>query len=158
MTTDQVNELLERYFAGETSLAEEATLRTYFLKEEVAPEHEQYTPLFAYWDLAATAGKSTKVVRRRLPLRWLSTAAAAVILLLVTNSWFEQKPELGSFTMAESVTVKEATTVDWSKHEVTNQEDAIRILHAVLKTTSAELNGAPVSAIQEIRKVRQALK
>ncbi|MEM1357390.1 MAG: hypothetical protein AAGF89_04285 [Bacteroidota bacterium] len=159
MTTEQVNELLERYFAGETSLAEEKQLRTYFLTEELSTEHEQYLPLFAYWDLAAQAAPSTKVVRRRLSLRWLS-AAAAVMLLLVANSWFKVQPDLsGDFPMfAEAVEAKEPKTVDWSKYEVTDKEEAIRILHAVLKTTSAELNRVPAVAIKNMNQVRSALK
>lgn len=160
MTTEQVNELLERYFAGETSLVEEKQLRTYFLTEELPTEHEQYLPLFAYWDLAAQASTPTKAARRRLPLRWLSAAAAAVLLLFVTNSWFNVQPELsnGFPAIAEVVATNEPQAVDWSKYEVTDKEEAIRILHAVLKTTSAELNRAPAAAIKNMSQIRSSFK
>lgn len=45
-----IEELLERYFDGETSAAEEKQIRAFFASGEV-PEHlAAYAPLFAYFD------------------------------------------------------------------------------------------------------------
>ena len=45
-----IEELLERYFEGETSAAEEKRIRAFFASGEV-PEHlAAYAPLFAYFD------------------------------------------------------------------------------------------------------------
>ena len=45
-----IEELLERYFEGETSAAEEKQIRAFFASGEV-PEHlAAYAPLFAYFD------------------------------------------------------------------------------------------------------------
>ena len=45
-----LEELLERYFDGETSAAEEKQIRAFFASGEV-PEHlAAYAPLFAYFD------------------------------------------------------------------------------------------------------------
>ena len=45
-----IEELLERYFEGETSAAEEKLIRAFFASGEV-PEHlAAYAPLFAYFD------------------------------------------------------------------------------------------------------------
>ena len=45
-----IEELLERYFEGETSAAEEKQIRAFFASGEV-PEHlAVYAPLFAYFD------------------------------------------------------------------------------------------------------------
>ena len=44
----KIDELLDKYFEGETSCEEERELRRFFTEEEV-PEHLQtYRPLFAY--------------------------------------------------------------------------------------------------------------
>ena len=44
-----IEELLERYFDGETSAAEEKQIRAFFASGEV-PEHlAAYAPLFAYF-------------------------------------------------------------------------------------------------------------
>lgn len=45
-----MEELLERYFEGETSAAEEKLIRAFFASGEV-PEHlAAYIPLFAYFE------------------------------------------------------------------------------------------------------------
>lgn len=45
-----IDELLERYFEGETSAEDEHRLRTFFASDDV-PEHlAAYKPLFAYFD------------------------------------------------------------------------------------------------------------
>ena len=45
-----IDELLERYFEGETSAEDECRLRSFFASDEV-PEHlAAYKPLFAYFD------------------------------------------------------------------------------------------------------------
>jgi len=43
---EKINELLEKYFRAETSLAEENELKIYFSGSTVAKEHEVYIPLF----------------------------------------------------------------------------------------------------------------
>jgi hypothetical protein len=42
-----INEILNRYFEGETSLEEERTLKAYFAKGDVSDEHKIYQDLFA---------------------------------------------------------------------------------------------------------------
>ena len=154
MTVNNANESLERYFAGETSLAEEADLRAYFTGGDVHPTLVQYAPLFAYWDLAATAKPPLKTKPRRHLGRWLSTAAAAVLLLFAANTWLHQQPEIND----NGFPIAQAKTIDWSKYEVTDEKEAYRVLRAALKTASTELNRAPGAAIREIREVRSALR
>lgn len=47
---DTLNNLLNRYFEGETSAEEERRLRALFASGQVPPEWETCRPLFAYWD------------------------------------------------------------------------------------------------------------
>lgn len=83
----KIEELLEKYFQGETSIAEEKELTNYFSSSNVAQHLEQYQPLFGYFSLAkeqinpkelpelpTKKGQSTKPV-------WWSLAASVVILL-----------------------------------------------------------------------------
>lgn len=50
MNSLDIQTLLERYFNGETTLEEEATLRAYFLGNNVDEELEAYKPLFVYYE------------------------------------------------------------------------------------------------------------
>lgn len=96
MTIKEIENLLNKYFDGETSLEEENYLRDYFLNNEV-PEHlKKYIDLFAYFETAghneilagdlldqipdddAGASKNTGSV-----IYWSVRAAAVFIILLV---------------------------------------------------------------------------
>lgn len=46
--SNEYSKLLELYFEGETSLSQEALLRSYFQKGDILPEHRPYAPLFEY--------------------------------------------------------------------------------------------------------------
>jgi hypothetical protein len=47
---EKINDLLEKYFAGVTSLQEEQELKKYFAKGNVATEHELYRSLFEVFE------------------------------------------------------------------------------------------------------------
>ena len=49
MEFNKMEALLEKYFEGETSIAEENELKNYFFSSNVAPNLEQYKPLFGYF-------------------------------------------------------------------------------------------------------------
>ena len=45
-----MNDLLEKYFKGETSLVEEQVLKNYFLSEQISAEHEPFKVLFSTFE------------------------------------------------------------------------------------------------------------
>ncbi|WP_418696831.1 hypothetical protein [Bacteroides sp.] len=86
----KIDELLNKYFEGETSCEEERELRRFFTGEEV-PEHLQvYRPLFAYLDREVKAGQeeSPKMLPAKKSaflhrtLYALSGIAAGLLLLI----------------------------------------------------------------------------
>lgn len=52
---DTLDNLLHRYFEGQTSAEEERRLRAFFASGEVPPQWAVYRPLFAYFDEASQA-------------------------------------------------------------------------------------------------------
>ncbi|MBP1678017.1 MAG: hypothetical protein H6Q20_2576 [Bacteroidetes bacterium] len=46
----EINELLQKYFNGETSLQEEEQLKLYFKSENISTEHEPYKVLFGVFE------------------------------------------------------------------------------------------------------------
>ena len=124
--------LLERYFAGNSTLAEERDLQTYFRDTaDVPPELVSYAPLFAYWDRERqVSAPLRKVTRRRNWRRTLLAVAAALLLLLaVRGTYLWQQPSLTTFPVAER------QPVDWSRHEITDRAEAARTLRAALSLT-----------------------
>ncbi len=97
-----LEELLTKYFEGETSAAEEEQLRTHFAAGKVPPEYEVYRPLFAYFnqEIASEKEKGKEQKEVTLPtitrkqhrvhgmLYILSGVAASFLLLLGLNYWF----------------------------------------------------------------------
>ena len=154
MNHQQANDLVERYFAGETSREEEARLKAYFRTGAVSPELEVYRPLFAYWAEEATVVAPPRHGGRRvrrLPRILLAVAASLLLVVLVRFVHQREAPAVGSFPVAQRA------PVDWSKHEITDEEEALRFLKTVLKSTSENLTRAPEITIRELREVERIL-
>lgn len=98
--------LLEKYFEGETSIAEENELKLYFSSAGVAQHLEQYKAMFGYFSSA----KEQKF-EQQIPLKsktqkvaWLSIAASIVILLgmfTFYNRGINQSEDLGTYNDPE---------------------------------------------------------
>ena len=84
MALDRIEILIEKYFEGETSIAEEKELKAYFSSLDVAQHLEQYKPVFGYFSQAKqeqfTATIPLKSKRRKI-VAWLSVAASVVVML-----------------------------------------------------------------------------
>lgn len=99
-----IDELLNRYFEGETSAGEEQELRRFFASADVPERLQAYRPLFAYFDEEIAAKRDIAeeiwseiapeaVPRCRLHLSrksvvyLLLSAAACVLAFLTVNRW-----------------------------------------------------------------------
>ena len=83
MYSVKIENLLEKYFQGETSIAEENELRNYFSSLNVAQHLEQYKPLFGYFSLAKEPQFKHEIPlqSKKRTVAWLSIAASVVVLL-----------------------------------------------------------------------------
>ena len=92
----KIEHLLEAYFEGKTSLAEEKRLREYFNGPDVAPQFSEFTPMFQYMVKARTEHSQREVYlppSGRLRLAWASIAAVLVLAfgIYFGQSYQEQK-------------------------------------------------------------------
>ena len=88
MALDRIEQLIEKYFQGETSIAEEKELQTYFSSPSVAQHLAQYQPIFGYFSQAREQQFEKKIPS--LPrfwnkTAWLSIAATVVVLFGVAT-------------------------------------------------------------------------
>ena len=84
---DNLDLVLEKYFKGETSIAEEQRLKTYFNGGKIADKHKEFTPLFNFYSISQTEvlektidikrAKTLHIVRRTM----VGIAAGLAILL-----------------------------------------------------------------------------
>ena len=85
MELSKIEQLLERYQNAETSLQEEATLKNYFLKGDVAPHLQEYETMFSYFAIskAETSVKPIQLNTKKKNWKWLSVAASVALLVSV---------------------------------------------------------------------------
>ena len=93
MALDRIENLIEKYFNGETSIGEENELKVYFSSTNVAQHLEQYQPVFGYFAQAKTEQfKATiplKSKKRNLVV-WLSIAASVVVMFGIGTFMYNQ--------------------------------------------------------------------
>jgi hypothetical protein len=105
MEFNKMEALLEKYFEGETSIAEENELKNYFSSLNIAPHLEQYKPLFEYFAEAKKGSfdKDVPLISKKKKAAWLSIAASIVVLLGAgTYTYFngnevKENKELGTY-------------------------------------------------------------
>ena len=85
MELSKIEQLLEKYQNAETSLQEEATLKNYFLKGNVAPHLQEYETMFSYFAIskAETSVKPIQLNTKKKNWKWLSVAASVALLVSV---------------------------------------------------------------------------
>jgi hypothetical protein len=113
MESDRIEILIEKYFEGETSTAEEQELRNYFSSSMIAPHLEQYQSLFGYFSKEKALNFNSEILLnfKKRNIAWLSTAASVVVVLGIgTVAYLNYKntdqQDLGSYDNPE-VALKE---------------------------------------------------
>jgi hypothetical protein len=162
-----IEQLLERYFAGETSRAEEQQLRDFFQREEVPESLRPYQPLFRYLaqqqaqaslssafdeqllQRLAPAAPEAKI--RRLPPRTWALRIAAALALALGMAWLIL-PQFQPHSQPE------VATVDWAKYEVQDPDQAFAITQSALNRASAELNRGTAITSRKMENLGQMSK
>lgn len=140
----KIEELLEKYFQGETSIVEEKELTNYFSSSNVAQHLEQYKPMFGYFSLAKQETSSQKGSliseneSKGLKRIWWSAAASVAVLLGVGMYVYNNT------TTNTSVATNELGTYD-------SPEEAFRETQKALALLSGHVNTGieSVQVIQE---------
>ena len=118
MELNKIEILLEKYFQGETSIAEENELRNYFSSPDVAQHLEQYKSIFGYFPLAKKQKFASEIPQLSIPkfrdgnkkhtIMWLSVAASVLVLLGIGTYVFynydntNKKQDLGTYDNPEA--------------------------------------------------------
>lgn len=105
--------LLERFFEGQTSAAEEEQLYRFFAEEEVPASLLRYKSLFAYFETGikeelAEQAVSVRHMQRSKWLLWTGIAAAVLLLILLSPFVHSQKsfdPYEGSYIVRNGVRI-----------------------------------------------------
>ena len=110
MAFNNIDILLEKYFQGETSIAEEKELRSYFSSQDVAPHLEQYKAVFGFFIQARKQEFAQQIPQtaKKRNVKWLSVAASVLVLLGIatffminTNEPVNHQHDLGTYESPE---------------------------------------------------------
>ena len=103
-----VEQLLEKYFQGETTIAEEKQLKAYFSSNDVAPHLVKYQSLFGYFETQKGTQFEQKLPlqpRKQNTVKWIGIAASFVVLFgLATFYFYPSEPkheDLGTYDNPE---------------------------------------------------------
>ncbi|MEZ4779521.1 MAG: hypothetical protein R2786_09100 [Flavobacteriaceae bacterium] len=92
MELANIEKLLDAYFEGTTSLAEEATLKNYFSSGKVAPHLQGYIAMFEGFSEAKKERLEKEIIVLQTPkstsFRNWSIAASVVVLLGISSFWY----------------------------------------------------------------------
>lgn len=127
MELQQIEGLLERYLAAETSLQEEEALRDYFASGDVAPHLQEYKPLFAYFHQAREeryTGRPIFEPEKKKVYSWVAVAASIVLVAGV----FLQESKVNEFGSYEDPEVAMEKT-----------KEALNLLSQMMNTEKQDL-------------------
>jgi len=144
MELASIEKLVEKYENAETTLQEEATLKAYFLSDNVAPHLEEYQMMFTYFQISKdeTYTKTIELkTKKKRNFKWLSVAASVVLLFSVY---------LGNEKMNE---IQERKQAEQTLAEVMN---ALKMLSGNLKKGNEAFNNlyAYEDSVNKIFKIK----
>jgi hypothetical protein len=123
-----MEELLERFFDGETSNEEERTLYRFFTREDIPVHLRRYKPVFRYFEnglekeinlLTGEPAKSIEPLRHMTAKRRIRIAAgmaASLLILLIAGLLFLRKtsafdPYEGSYIVRDGVRITDISVI-----------------------------------------------
>ncbi len=163
MDYKNINNLLEKYWEGESSLQEEETLKQYFNNGKVAPQFEQYQSLFQYFkeeqdvmisddfekQLLKRIENEQKVVPAKVrKLSWMTSirAIAAVGIIL-----------LGTFFIFQNLEPPKKADI-WAEYEIQDEQQAIEATKAALALLSGKMKKGATKATKGFSEMKSVTK
>jgi len=151
---ENIDNLLDLYWEGETSLAQEAELRQYFNGKNVAPEHAAYTSMFVHFSeqrilttdldvetVLANIAKPKKSIFQMFSIKRYSMGIAAALTFMLSVT-----------TLMNVQTSSNVVVLD----EVAETEEAIRITREALALLSTKLDQSTKEVNNGISKMKSA--
>ena len=161
MTTQQIQKLLDKYFEGQSTLAEEADLKAYFQSGQVAESFSMYADFFQFLEQEKTPTlradfesdlihqlKNQDAPAKTAKIRQLSVTLLriAAMLVLLVSLYFLMPKQEAPLTADE---------FDWSSAEPDSEEEAFEQTKAALQLLASKLNGSAKTASSQLHKVEK---
>ena len=136
-----VEQLLEKYFQGETTIAEEKQLKAYFSSNDVAPHLAKYQSLFGYFETQKETQFEQKLPlqpRKQNNVKWIGIAASFVVLFgLATFYYYPSEPkqeDLGTYDNPEEAFIATQKALQMVSEQVNIGMESVVYLEEYEKT------------------------
>lgn len=152
-----IEALLEKYWEGTSSLAEEAELRAYFAKGDVTEEHRAYAPLFGYFADARSMQTELEVENVLSDI-----AKPKSIFKLFSLTPFTMGIAAVMVAVLSVITVMNVNTMPQKLDNTivldqeADAEEALRITKQALALLSKNINTSSENVQQGVQKVKAA--
>ena len=149
---DRITELLEKYFQGETTLAEENELKQHFKTERVSPEHEIHRALFQSFELelldkAETPMKKVLPKQGKVKRIWIRTFAySGIAASLILALWIQQPQQSDNYAVVDGNRIQDS---EYAEKYTVNK---INQVHNILNRSMQ-----PMHNLQTVRKDLQPM-
>lgn len=110
---NNMDELIEKYFEGETSLQEEKLIREYFERGDIQEKHRAYAPMFGFFAEERQKTSPPARKKKKLPLFVRASIAASIALVLSVRIffWSEQRTNV-SVVYVNGVKISDSQTIN----------------------------------------------
>lgn len=133
----KIEKLLEKYFAAETTVAEEQQLKSYFMQDDVAPHLQEYRYMFAYFSESGQERYTRTVPQkpgRKKYLAWLSVAAVALVAVTLWVKTPFQTNDLGTYDDPEVAFEETQKALEFIAANLNKGTEEIKYLKAFEET------------------------
>ena len=147
---DRINQLIEKYFQGKTTLQEENELKNYFLSGNVSLEHEKYRSMFETFNLELMetipirTKKNFPLQRNVRKIRLLSISISGIAAAFILTFWL-----LGTYPSEDFAVIK-GKRIDNKEFAQQYTLNKFNKLHNLLAKS--------MQSMDDINKVRNSLK
>ncbi|KFF14986.1 hypothetical protein [Flavobacterium hydatis] len=140
MESDKIEIILEKYFQGESTIAEENELKNYFSSSNVAQHLEQYKPIFGYFSQVKEQRLTQEIPlqTKKRNVAWLSIAASAVLLLGIGSYFYLNntnnttpvvaKSDLGTYVSPEEALAATQKALAMVSHNVNTGIESVQYI------------------------------
>lgn len=141
-----MNQLINKYFEGKTSLEEEKLIRDYFQTGKISSEHEAYTPMFAaFAEEKEIKYRAKQQKKRRFTLSTIFYTGSSVAAVILLSFWLFGSPVVeGDYAIVNGT-------------RINNSEMAMQIAQEKFGKVS-DIMDRSLKPLENMQKVKESLK
>lgn len=140
MEVQKIEQLIEQFLEGNTTLQEEKMLKEYFTQNEVPPHLIGYQSLFGYYEMSKNeSSKNFEFpIKKKNYTKWFGVAASILLVTLITFFYLQdstpKQENLGTFDNPEEALVETHKALQLVANNLNSGMESVSYLDEYEKT------------------------